>query len=159
MITAQKTKERSYDYTGATYYLEGLIGGIPYQQRQIRRLEEDLQLLHDEMYHSYKSPSMSAWDDGTFQKNKYDNGHNRVIDYIAKEERIQSKINEIEDAMQPILDWMDDLDDESQQIIKLRYWKHKNLEDIGIQHAMSRETVRRLISRCLIDLENKLFEA
>ena len=159
MITAQKGKRYSYDYAGATYYLEGLIGGIPYQRKQIARLQEDLDILRDEMHSSYHSPSFSAWDDGTFQKNRYDDGHNRVLDYMEKEERIEAKIAEIQESMQPVLKWLDSLDDEEAEIVKERYWKNRNLEKIGYDHAMSRETVRRLLSRVLISLENNLFTA
>ena len=71
MITAQKGQRYSYDYTGATYYLEGLIGGIPYQQRQIARLQEDLDILRDEMHSTYHSPNLTAWDDGTYCRTSY----------------------------------------------------------------------------------------
>lgn len=159
MITAQKGKRYSYDYAGASYYLEGLVGGIPYQQKQICRLQEDLQILRDEMYSTYHSPSLTAWADGTFQKNRYDNGHNKVLDMMEKETRIEAKIAAIEATMQPVMDWINSLDSEAADIVKERYWRNRSLDKIGYDHAMSRETVRRLLSKVLLDLENKLFNA
>lgn len=159
MITANGRKRYSYDYSGASYYLEGLIGGIPYQQRQLARLKSDLEILNIEMYETYHSPSLTAWDDGTFQKNRYDSGHSRVIDLIDKKDRLEAKIASIQASMQPILDWVDNLDPEDQQIVKERYWRNRSLEAIGYDHAMSRETVRRLLSKVLLKLEDKLFSA
>ena len=157
MITVSGRNRYSYNYSGATYYLEGLVGGIPYQQRQLARLQEDLDILRDEMHSTYHSPNLTAWDDGTFQKNRYDNGHNKVLDMMEKEQRIELKIRDIQANMQPVMDWIDSLDPEDATIVKERYWRNRNLEAIGYDHAMSRETVRRLLSRVLLQLEDKLF--
>ena len=157
MITVTTKHRDTYSYEGATYYLEGLVGGIPYQQKQIARLREDLQIMKDETYFAYHSPSFSAWDDGVYQKNRYDDGHHRVIDMMEREEKLEAKIREIEQQIKPVMVWIETLDAEDAEIIKERYWKHHSLERIGATHCMSRETVRRLISRVLLSLENYLF--
>ena len=159
MITPTAKTRTSYNYTGATYYLEGLIGGIPYQRKQIARLREDLQIMKDEAYNRYHSPNLSAWDDGSFQAHRTGTDHNQIIDVIEKEKRIMAKIEAIEAAIRPVEDYLEALEPEAAEIIQERYWKHRPLEVIGNDHCMSRETVRRVISRVLLGLESRIFEA